>query len=297
MKNNKGSKLTDSQFGILLAIPALAVFASVILYPVINSIIMSFTNQSLLYPGREFIGLQNYIDIFSDPNFFAVLKSTLIFVVGVTLLSFTLGFIWAILLNQDFFGSEFLRGITLVNWIIPGTAIGFLWMWIFNGQYGVLNAILKNLGIITNNISWLGNTKTAMMGVILARSWQVLPWFMALLLAGLKGIPKTQVEAARVDGASNWQIFRHIVLPNLKFIISLVLILGTIGAMQHFDIIWVMTEGGPARATTTFAVEVYRRAFQDFSLGKAATIGVVWIFILSGFMYLYTRNLKQEENV
>jgi len=291
---HKSYRLTESQFGFLLAIPALTVFCFIILYPFTNSVIMSFTNQSLLKQGRNFIWLNNFIKIFSDPNIIGVFKNTLIFVVGATFLAFSLGFIWAIILNQGFRGSELLRGITLVNWIIPGTAIGFLWMWIFNGQYGVINALLKNIGIIQSNITWMGRPGTAMIAVIIARAWQVMPWNMAFLLAGMMGIPKEQIEAAKIDGAGNIQIFTKIILPGMKFIIFLVLILGTIGNLQHFDIIWVMTRGGPARATTTLSIEVYRTAFQSWNLGKAAGIGVLWVILISVFAFFYLRNLRED---
>lgn len=294
LKLHRGQKLTESQFGFLLVLPALAVFCFIIVYPFLNSLGMSLYNKSLLRPGGTFIGLQNFTAIFSDPNFSAVLINTLVFVVFATLIPFVLGFIWALILNQKFRGSEILRGITLCNWIIPGTAIGFLWMWIFNGQYGVLNALLKNLGLIQSNISWLGFPGTAMAGVIIARTWQIMPWFMALFMAGLQGISYDQIEAARIDGAGNWGVFRYVILPGMRVIIALTLILGTVGALQQFDIIWVMTQGGPARTTTTLAIEVYRKAFQDWDLGKAASIGAVWVLLLSGFIFFYLKRFKQE---
>jgi multiple sugar transport system permease protein len=287
-------KLTESQFGFLLAIPAIAVFCFIILYPLVNSIIMSFTNQSLLTKTREFVGLKNYITVFSDPNMTQVFTNTLIFVIATTLLSFLLGLIWATILSQGFRGSEFMRGVTLVNWIIPGTAIGFLWMWIFNGQYGVINSLLKNIGLIDSNIIWMGKPATAMITVIFARSWQILPWNMAFLLAGIIGIPKEQIEAAKIDGAGNMQIFLRVILPGMKFIIFMVLILGFIGNLQHFDIIWVMTQGGPGRSTATLAIEIYRTAFQSWNIGKASSIGVIWVILISIFAFFYLRSFRED---
>ena len=188
-KFRNNGRLTDTQTGILLVIPGLAVFIAVILYPFISAIAMSFTDRSLLNPNSSFVGLDNYIKVFSDPYFFQTVWTTIIFVVFATLIPFTLGLIWAIVLNQGFRGSEFLRGVTLVNWIIPGTAIGFLWSWIFNGQYGILNGLLSALGIIDENISFLGQPASALICVIIARSWQMLPWYMAFLLGGLQGVP------------------------------------------------------------------------------------------------------------
>ncbi len=257
---NKG-KLTDSQVGFLLIVPGLAVFIAVIMYPFISAILMSFTNRTMLSPQKDIVGIDNYIHLIKDPYFLKTLVTTTIFVILSTLLPFILGLIWAIILNQGFKFSEFLRGVTLVNWIIPGTAIGFLWSWIFNGQYGILNGLLYNLGLIDENISFLGNTKSALICVVIARTWQMLPWYMAFLLGGLQSVPLDRIEAARIDGANNWQVFRFIIIPGMKQILLLVLVLGAIGNLQHFDIPWTMTQGGPARATTTLSIELYRRAF------------------------------------
>ena len=294
-KFRNNGRLTDTQTGILLVIPGLAVFIAVILYPFISAIAMSFTDRSLLNPNSSFVGLDNYIKVFSDPYFFQTVWTTIIFVVFATLIPFTLGLIWAIVLNQGFRGSEFLRGVTLVNWIIPGTAIGFLWSWIFNGQYGILNGLMSALGIIDENISFLGQPASALICVIIARSWQMLPWYMAFLLGGLQGVPVERIEAARIDGANNLQVFRYIVIPGMRQIFFLVLILGAIGNLQHFDIPWTMTEGGPARATTTLSIEVYRTAFKNWKLGQAATVGTVWAVLLLLFSVVYLKQVRESD--
>ena len=187
-KIRNGGKLTNGQVGFLLIVPGLAVFVAIILYPFVDAILMSFTNRSMLSPEYDVVGLTNYMKVFKDPYFGKTLMTTLAFVLGSTILPFTLGLIWAIVLNQGFRGAEFLRGVTLVNWIIPGTAIGFLWSWIFNGQYGILNSILEALGILETGIPWLGQTNTALLCVVIARTWQMLPWYMAFLLGGLQSV-------------------------------------------------------------------------------------------------------------
>ena len=290
----KKNRLTDSQFGFLLILPALIVFSLIVLYPFLSSVSHSLFKAGMLTTEKSFIGLDNFKNIISDPNFTKILLNTFTFVFGTTLLSFILGFIWAIILNQGFKGSEILRGITLVNWIIPGTAIGFLWMWIFHGQFGVLNYILRSLGLIQENITWLADPKFSMLAVIIARTWQYMPWFMALIIGGLKGISYDIVEAARIDGASNFKVFTKIVLPSMKNIIFFILLLGIIAGLQHFDIIWVMTSGGPGVSTTTLSVEVYKTAFQNWDLGRASAIGTIWVAILSVFMFLYLK-LQREK--
>lgn len=296
MKHIKnGGRLTDRQVGFLLVVPGLAVFAAIILYPFIDAIVMSFTDRSLMFPDWDWVGLQNYISVLKAPYFGKTLLTTALFVVMATALPFVLGFIWAILLNQGFRGSELLRGITLVNWIVPGIAIGFLWSWIFNGQYGVLNAILLKLGLIDQGVSWMGQTQTALLCVVIARTWQMLPWYMAFLLGGLQGVSFDQIEAARIDGANNWQVFTHIVLPSMRSIVTLVLILGTVGNLQHFDLPWTMAQGGPARATTTLSIEVYTTAFKNWDMGKAATVGAIWAVLLACFSFVYLRQVNESD--
>lgn len=290
-----GGRLTDRQVGFLLVVPGLAVFAAIILYPFVDAVLMSFTDRSLLYPDYDWVWLENYVKVFKAPYFLPTLGTTALFVVLATLIPFVLGFIWAILLNQGFKGSELLRGLTLVNWIIPGIAIGFLWSWIFNGQYGVLNGLLTNLGILDKGVSWMGQTQTALLCVVIARSWQMLPWYMAFLLGGLQGVSTDQIEAARIDGAGNWQTFLHVVLPQMRSIVTLVLALGTSGNLQHFDLPWTMTEGGPARATTTLSIEVYTTAFKNWDMGKAATVGTIWALLLACFSFVYLRQVNESD--
>lgn len=296
MKNiGHSGRLTDNQVGVLLILPGLAVFAAIILYPFVNAILMSFTDRSLLFPNYNWIQLDNYKKVFGGPYFTKTLVTTALFVLGSTIFPYTLGLLWAIVLNQGFRGSEFMRGVTLVNWIIPGTAIGFLWSWIFNGQYGILNNILQSLGILETGIPWLGQTGTALLCVVIARTWQMLPWYMAFLLGGLQSVPKDQIEAAHVDGANNLITFRKVILPNMKQTALTVFILGLIGNLQHFDLPWTMTQGGPARATTILSVEVYTTAFKNWNMGKAATIGAIWAVLLACFSFIYLRRINESD--
>lgn len=295
MNLKKGGRLSDSNVGILLILPGLAAFVTIILYPFIDAILMSFTNRSLMFPDYDWVQLENYQKVFKDPYFPKTLLTTGIFVLGSTILPYVLGMLWAIVLNQGFRGSEFLRGVTLVNWIIPGTAIGFLWSWIFNGQYGILNNILKTFGILETGIPWLGQTNTALLCVIIARTWQMLPWYMAFLLGGLQSVSLEQVEAAHIDGANNLQTFFQVILPGMKQTAMLVFVLGLIGNLQHFDLPWTMVQGGPARATTTLSIEVYTTAFKNWNMGKAATVGTVWAVLLAAFSTIYLKLNSDEK--
>ena len=295
MHSIRNGRLSDRQVGVLLILPGLAVFAAIILYPFVDAILMSFTDRSMIYPNYSWVGLDNYKKVFQDPYFGKTLWTTVLFVVGSTVLPYVLGMFWTVVLNQGFRGSEFLRGVTLVNWIVPGTAIGFLWSWIFNGQYGILNNLLKALGILDNGISWLGQPGTALLCVIIARTWQMLPWYMAFLLGGLQSVSLEQVEAAHIDGANNLQTFFRVILPGMKQTALLIFVLGLIGNLQHFDLPWTMAQGGPARATTTLSIEVYTTAFKNWNMGKAATVGAIWAVILACFSSIYLRLNRDED--
>ena len=288
------STRNQTLMGWLLLVPALAIFALMIFYPFINSIFISFTSRNLLYAKSAFIGFENYRKLFSDPNTLFLIWTTIKFVLLSTLMPFTIGLIWALLMNQKFKGSEFVRGLTLVNWIIPGIAIGFLWSWIFNGDYGILNALLGELGLIEKNVIWFGGRQTSMLAVVTARTWQMFPWYMAFIMGGLQGVSNDQCEAARIDGVNNLQMFRHVIIPAIKPVLILILLLGTIGNLQHFDLINVMTGGGPERATSTFATEVYKKAFKEYSLGRAASLGVIWAMMLSLFSIFYLKRIKED---
>ena len=294
-KIKNGGRLTDAQVGFLLIVPGLAFFIAIILYPFLDALMTSFTVKSLLFPPYKIIGLEYYEKVLSNPYFGKTVLTTVIFVLGSTIFPYVLGMIWAIVLNQGFKGAEFLRGVTLVNWIVPGIAIGFLWTWIFNGQYGILNSFLEAIGLIDDGIPWLGQTSTALICVVIARTWQMLPWYMAFLLGGLQSVPLDQIEAARIDGANNWVCFWRIILPSMKQTAILVFMLGLIGNLQHFDLPWTMVQGGPARATTTLSIEVYTTAFKDWNMGKAATVGTIWAIILACFSIIYIRQANEKD--
>ena len=293
-KLRHGFRMTDSMVGFVLVLPALAIFCGVILYPFVNSVLMSFTDKSLVMPTSQFVGVENYIKTFKDPTFVRTLTNTAVFVICSTALPFILGLIWSIILDLKFKGAGIMRGATLINWINPGASISFLWSFIFDANHGIVNELLTGAGLIDSNINWLGSGKTAMMAVIIARTWQMLPWYMAFLTGGLQGVSYDQIEAARMDGAGNLKVFRHVILPEMKPIIVIVLVLGIIGNLQHFDIPQVMTSGGPAGSTTLLSTAVYRQAFSSYKVGMAATIGTIWAIFLAMFSIFYSRNAGRD---
>jgi multiple sugar transport system permease protein len=288
-------KNRQRRFGLLLALPALVAFAGVILYPFGKSIGLSLFRFTLMTPAPVFDGLANFRRLAEEPALLVSWVNTLVFVIGSTLLTFVLGLAWALIVNQSFRGRAVLRAASLLPWVLPSTVTAFLWAWILNGQYGLLNAVLLSLHLIDEPITWLATEGGAMAGVILAKTWLSVPLFMAFFLAGLQGLPQDQVDAARVDGCHNAGVLRFVVLPHLRPTMVIVLVLGAMGNLQQFDVIYAMTQGGPVRATTTLSIEVYRQAFQNWNIGLACAIGVLWFATIAVPAFIYLRALFRRE--
>ncbi|GAB2896068.1 carbohydrate ABC transporter permease [Streptomyces mayteni] len=290
----RGERLSHTAFALLLTLPGLALLAAVVLYPLVAALNTGFFEQSLVEPGRDFVGLRNYREALSD-DFWPVLRHTLVFTVGATVLPFLVGFALALALDSGIRASGFLRGLLLFPWVIPGVVVSFLWMWIFNANYGVLNGLLVRAGIIEEGVSWLGDPTTAMIAVIVTKSWASFPWMMVMLLAGLQTVPRELHEAASVEGAGAVRRFFTVTWPAVRGIAAIALLLEFIWNFQHFDTIYVLTGGGPAGATETFSVAVYQEAFRGFDLGRATALGGLWMLLLLLLVGVYLR-ISEREN-
>ena len=284
----------ESRFGFLLIVPALLLFSTVILYPFLDALVRSLYKDDLFTVRPIFIGLDNFRRILGDGLFIETWWTTLIFVTATSTLTMILGLAWALVLNQPIFARDLLRSLTLLPWIFPGVVIAFLWSWMFNSQYGIINAVLLQANLIPEQISWLSSGHGAMAAVVIARSWATMPLVMAFYLAALQTLPQEQLDASRVDGAGDGAVIRHIVLPHLRYITVILLILQAIGNLQQFDIIYAMTAGGPVRATTVFSLEVYRQAFGNWDMGLASAIGVLWLITIAIPSYFYLRTIFGE---
>ncbi|WP_184818532.1 carbohydrate ABC transporter permease [Jiangella mangrovi] len=287
-------RIGDGAFAVALTLPGLALLVAVVLYPLVSALVTAFFEQSLVIPGREFVGFEN-IQAVLESDFWRIFRQTLVFTVGSTLVPFVIGFGLALALNTGLRGQKVFRGVFLVPWLVPGVVVSFLWMWIFNANYGVANGLLEGLGIIDEPHAWLAEPGTAMAAVIIAKTWASFPWMMVMLLAGLQTVPPELHEAAEVDGAGTIRRFFSVTLPHLKGIVGLVLLLEFIWNFQHFDIIYVLTGGGPAGTTQTFATSVYETAFRGFDLGRAGALGLLWMIILLVLVVVYVRFSERGE--
>lgn len=281
-----GRPLSERAFLLFLLGPGVVLMCCVVLYPLIRSLVSAFFDESLLTPGRTFVGLDNVMAVLAN-EFGPLVWQTLIFTVGATVFPFVIGLALALVLNQSFRGQQFLRGLFLIPWLIPGVVVSFLWMWIFDANYGVLNGILVSVGAIDQPFAWLFSTETARAALIVAKTWNSFPWIMVMLLAGLQTVPTELHEAAAMDGAGPIRRFFAVTWPHISGVAGLVILLEFIWNFQHFDMIFVLTGGGPAGTTSTFATEVYDTAFKGFDLGRAGALGLLWMLMLSVLVVAY----------
>ncbi|MFJ1784969.1 carbohydrate ABC transporter permease [Streptomyces anulatus] len=292
-RQRTGARLSNGAFALLLTAPGLALFAAIIFYPLLSALFTGFFKQDLRLPGREFVGLENFAH-WLNGDLFTILEQTLVFTIGATLAPFTIGFALALALNTGIRGSGFLRGLFLFPWVIPGVVVSFLWMWIFNANYGVLNGVLVKAGILDESVAWLGQPGTAMLAVIVTKTWASFPWMMVMLLAGLQTVPKELHEAAAMDGAGSIRRFFAVTWPQVRGVASIVLLLEFIWNFQHFDTIYVLTGGGPAGTTETFATAVYQTAFKGFDIGRATALGGLWMLLLLLLVVVYLRITERK---
>ena len=285
-RRTRGTPLSERTFLAFLLLPGIVLLCAIVLYPLIRSLISAFFDENLLYPGMTFVGLQNIIGVLTT-EFGPLLAQTLIFTVGATVAPFVIGLALALVLNQTFRGQRFLRGAFLIPWLIPGVVVSFLWMWIFDANYGVLNGILLSVGAIDSPIAWLFQTDTARVALIVAKTWNTFPWIMVMLLAALQTVPAELHEAAAMDGAGTVRRFFTVTWPHIRGVAGLVVLLEFIWNFQHFDTIFVLTGGGPAGTTNTFATEVYDTAFKGYDLGHAGALGILWMALLTVLVVVY----------
>ena len=280
----------------LLLLPALIVMLSVVIVPIINAVSMSFQSYNLTKPKKiGYIGLQNYATLLHDPLFWSSLLRTAIWVVFGVGCQFLFGFLLALVLNKQFKGRGVVRAVSLIPWVTPGVLIALMWRWMYDGNYGVINDLLMRLGLIKENIAFLSKPGTAMASVIVTIVWQGIPFFALMLLAGLQGISYDLYEAASIDGATGWQKLIYVTIPSLRNTIFVTTMLRIIWVANSVDVIFNMTEGGPAYATQTLSVYIYKKASAlDMGYASAMAIMLMLVLLLAAIPYLRNTFRDQE---
>ncbi|MCS6814756.1 MAG: sugar ABC transporter permease [Cyanobacteria bacterium] len=281
MTQTSSAKRTQTLDGWLLVLPALIILALVFVYPIARAAWLSLFTQNL---GTElqpvFAGLGNFKRMVGDGRFWQSFSNTIIFTIVSVSIEMVLGLGIALVLNQSFRGRGVVRAIALLPWALPTAVMALAWTWIFNDQYGVLNDLLRRAGLITQAVNWLGEPTLAMAAIISADIWKTTPFISIILLAGLQSIPHDLYEAHRIDGATPWQSFRHITLPLLMPQILIALLFRLAQAFGIFDLVQVMTGGGPAGSTETVSVYIYSTIMRYLDFGYGAALVVVTFLLL-----------------
>jgi multiple sugar transport system permease protein len=280
----------------LFVVPALLYIMLTTIYPIVSNLRMSLydvTVTTFLSNNAPFVGLGNYRKALSDPAFQHALRLSFLFTGGSLLFQFTVGFALALLFSRPFPGNSLFRALLLLGWMLPIVVSGSIFRWMLDGSFGIINFVLQGLGLLQGQRFWLTEPDYALLGTIIANIWVGIPFNMVLLLPGLRSISPTLYEAASIDGATSWQSFRHVTLPLMRPVALSVLLLGIIYTFKVFDVVYVMTRGGPVDATTVLPIYVYNLAFQFFRFGEASAAAILLLVVLTvvaiGYLWLSRR--------
>ena len=287
----------EQRLAWLLLMPALAAVALLIAWPIWVVVQMS------LRPGKQLalsqlmsqpLGLANFDRVLHQPSVWEAFGHSAVYTVGSLVPAFLAGLLFALLFHRVFPARRWLRSLLLLPWAVPGVVVSITFLWMLDASYGVFNAILRDLGLLSTDIAWFVDARTAMAAVIAPTVWKSFPFFTITILAALQSVPVSLYEAARVDGASAWQQFRHVTWPGIRRPALLAVLLNALWTFREFDIIYASTRGGPAGATETLGILVYREAFESFRFGTAAAIGVLMLLTAAVFVALSMKVLREE---
>ena len=301
------TRITSRDWFFILAflLPIVIVVAALIYWPALETLWTSFTNENLrIRKPAEWVGLENYARLLGDEEFWEVTIRSIVLVLIVLPLEIILAFAAALLLNEHFPGRGLVRGLVLIPWLVPPVVNGFLWGWILNGDFGALNGLLYELGLINEYQFWLREPTNQIIWVAIVQTWTRFAFPMIILLAGMQGIPGELYDAAKVDGANAIGRLRHVTLPSMRASIAIVLVLEFIAAFQIFDIVWTLTSGGSTGGTInpftkTLMVYNYELVFRDLRVGLGAALSYLILLMSLGvgiafIVRLYNQGVKDK---
>jgi multiple sugar transport system permease protein len=274
------ARYKDGPFLFLL--PSLALLATFIVYPLISTVSMSFTNEA-----GHFVGSDNYVQIVNSERTARATLNTIYFVGASIILQLLLGVASGIVLNERFRGQAVVRALTLIPWVIPGIVGAMAWAWMLHTDYGVVNSLLLSTGVVEDPVRWLTSPTLVLPALTAVNVWKMFPFVAVMILAGLQAIPLSLYEAARMDGASFWDEIRHITVPQLRSIILSVTLLLVIAGLNSITIIYSMTKGGPADRSLITSIQIYVEAFQYFNFNQASALSVLFFVISTFFISLH----------
>ena len=278
------------------ALPALILTAVLIVYPLLDIVYLSFKEIKFFGDVNVKAGftLKNYARVFGLKHFWNALRHTVYYTVMSITVSFIFGFALALLLNQKVRAKRLFEVLLLLAWPIPGVVVSLLFSWMFDANFGIINIILRSLGVISTNVSWFTNVTTAFNAVIITTAWKLYPFFTLMLYAGLQAIPLEYYESAKIDGAGVFARFYHITLPALRQIIAISMMQQILWVFRNYDLIAVLTGGGPSRGTETLPLLLYNEAFNYSRMGSAAAIGVAGLIVCVLIVLAFMPVVKKE---
>ena len=284
-----------AMIGAVLIAPTVLVFCAVILYPLVSAIYLSLFSIYTPTLAGDWVGVDNYGALLASGDFWSAVLNTLIWTVGTLMLQLVCGVAVALLLNQSIVFQSLARSLILFPYFLSTVVAVLVWRWLFNDLYGILNHVLLIAGLIDAPVNWLGQMPNAMISVILVGAWKYFPFVVIAVLARLQSIPEQLYEAATIDGAGPFQRFTDITLPQLRDVLVVVVLLRAIWDFKEFDLSYLMTGGGPVKATQTLSLLVYEEAFRLNRMGMASTYVVAMMLVLLGFTLLYLRQTNRLE--
>ncbi len=293
----KKLRLQDNTLGLVLILPSVLLFLGLLLYPLCYVVYTSFFARHLLAPEGDFVGLKNYLDLFRDSEYWKALGRSIFWAGSTVSLQTVLGTAVALLLHQAFTGRSVARGLILFPYMVPIISVTLTWTLMYSVLYGVINYLLLEAGLIQAPVAWLASVQSAMASVVLVGVWKYFPFVVIVVLARLQTIPQDLYEAARIDGASRWALFTDITLSQLRNVLFIIILLRSIWMFNNFEVIFLLTGGGPLRATMTLPILVYEETFGAYNLGKGAAIATTMFLFLLLVMTLYFRLFKREEGI
>jgi multiple sugar transport system permease protein len=284
-----------ARLGMVLIAPAFVIFLTVIAYPLLSGIALSFYAIYTPKLAGPFVGFGNYAEILTTPEFWRSLANNFIWMAGTLTLQVVVGVAIAMMLHQNMWGRALARSLVLFPYMLSTVVAVLVWQWLFNDLYGILNHLLVSWKIAKAPIDWLGTMPNAMISIILVGTWKYFPFVVIAVLARLQTIPEQLYEAAEIDGAGAWARFWDVTLPQLRGVLFIVVLLRAIWDFKEFDLIFLMTGGGPVDGTQTLPLMVYKQAFPLFQMGKAAAIAVCMLLVMLALMLLYFRRYGRAE--
>jgi multiple sugar transport system permease protein len=292
-------KYNRSGWAYFFVTPLVLVMLAVFLYPIIKVAMMSVQDWYMVRPANNgtFVGWDNYARMFGDRYFKNSAVVSVIYILVTVPARFLLGFVTALLLNQKFKGRAVARALVIIPWAVPEAVTCLVWILMYDKDFGIINSMLRNFGLISQNIGFLQNRGIALNAAMVVNVWKGFPFVAIMLLAGLQGIPHELYEASLVDGSNAWQRLRHITIPMLRPVSMIVFLLLVIWTIRDFGIVFLLARGGPSQATEVFTVYLYHSAFTKFDFGLASAGGMLMLAFALLFSFFYIRMINREERI